>query len=672
MLEQIFLKVIDMSRAAAVVIVIIFMVRFLLKKFPKYISYMLWSVVLFRLLCPITLESRVSPVPNLKPAFQEYVSEKDVVLPEDSSVPNIGSEIKNETEPEYAAPQRLHLVENDVQKKISWQEHFVFWGKYVWIVGIGILFLYGGLSAVSIRIRVSTAILLRKNIYITDEKISPFVIGIVRPRIYLPECLNEKEQEYIILHEKFHIRRFDHIIKPIAFIALCIHWFNPLVWIAFVFFCRDMEMSCDEAVIKRLGENVRADYSTSLLTLTTQRQIIRAIPVDFGEGNTKERVKNLAALRKTKKGILVVLFLGVVILIICLAFTHKTLAPDLKEPEESSEMNVDGNREISNESSKPDEPVHLSVSLDIVEYYTAKTGDPSQLYYIDENNVLWGSGGNEYGQLGQGTQDYEFYSKGVKIAENVIHVDYSQRGFVIYLTTDHKLYGIGNAGCGALQQYEEWDWMRYANGNHYTVTTPILLMENVTYACCGRDDIVCLTEDGAVWTWGTVYAEGYDPLLQKGSVYFINKPHKILENAVLVTGGWFNHAALLRDGTVWTWGYNSAGNCGIAGVTVVSDPTMVAEGVVMVWTNLAVDGVSPQLDLETISQAWIGNQKYTLYDDISDFDNIYPRSLNNTVIQKVDGSYWVCGEHVGTEEKEVYGELSNYSVICTHEFFLCE
>ena len=257
----------------------------------------------------------------------------------------------------------------------------------------------------------------------------------------------------------------------------------------------------------------------------------------------------------------------------------------------------------------------------------------------------------------------------LKIAENVIHVDYSQEGFVIFLTNEHKLYGMGNAGCGVLQQYDAFDWTRYTNGEHYTVTTPILLMENVVYARCGRDDVVCMEEDGTVWTWGTIYAEGG---YSSEKVYFIEKPRKILENAVLVTGGWFNHAALLQDGTVWTWGYNSAGNCGVADLLVVSEPTMVAEDVVMVWTGMAVSGY-PQPGIEEIAKAWTGELKYhTEYDNIAGFGDIYPRYLNNTVIRKADGSYWVCGENVGTEGKVVQGMEGNYSVICTHEFYQCE
>ena len=315
------------------------------------------------------------------------------------------------------------------------------------------------------------------------------------------------------------------------------------------------------------------------------------------------------------------------------------------------------------------EPVSEELVVNIQDFYTANAGDPSNLYYIDENKVLWGSGRNNCGQLGQGTQDYEFYEEMVKIAEDVIHVDYSQTGFVIYLTEDHKLYGMGNAGGGALQQYEEFDWTRFVNGEHYYLSEPYLLMENVKYACCGRDDVACLTEDGAVWVWGTIYFMGSP---WSYNAYFVEKPKKILDNAVLVTGGWFNHAALLQDGTVWTWGYNSAGNCGIAYLDLVGDPTMVAEDVVMVWTNLEV-GYYPLPDEDDIAMVWTGRKKYNReYDNIAEFDGIYPMSLNNTVIRKSDGSYWVCGENVGTEEKIVHGAEADYSVICTYEFHPCE
>ena len=692
MLEQMFLKVMDMSRIASIVIVAVFLVRMLLKRFPKSLSYLLWSVVLFRLLCPVTLESDYSPVPNLGSIFYDDTSEKNVVSPEapdEWTVPYTDGEAENVPENAQVSPgeaadtqvtdtqvtdaqvtdaqaadaqgasAQFHLDGNVRAAEVSWQERFILFGKYVWLAGISILFLYCVISAVMVRNKVSASIPLKENIYMADEAISPFVMGIFNPRIYLPEGLSEKEQEYIILHEKFHIRRFDHIVKPVAFAALCVHWFNPLVWFAFVFFCKDMEMSCDEAVIKRLGETVRADYSDSLLALSTQRRIIGGIPVDFGEGDVKGRVKNLAAFRKTKGWIMAVLIAGVVILTVCLAFTRKTFISDSDASAEdiNDEINIAENGEMTDQPDESDEVEPLHVSVDITDYYITHKGNSSNLYHIDENHVLWGCGRNEYGQLGQGTQDYDFHEDMIKIAENVVHVDFSLRGFVIFITEDHRLYGMGDAAGGALQQYTGSDWSKYINGGHCYVSEPYLLAVNVAYARCGRDDIVCLKEDGSVWTWGTVY---------RG--YFIASPQKIFESAVLVTGGWYHHAALLPNGTVWTWGYNEAGNCGVADLGLVSQPTMVAEDVVMVWTDFVWDVDSYPPDAEDIVMAWTGKLKDTEHDTIAEYDG-WCFSSANTVIQKADGSYWVCGENVGTEEKVAHGEEGDYSVICTHEFY---
>ena len=187
-----------------------------------------------------------------------------------------------------------------------------------WLVGIAGMLLYSGISYLKIRKKVRIAVPLRSNIWIADDIKSPFVIGFLKPKIYLPNNLGEQEQEYIILHEQHHILRFDHVIKALAFLALTIHWFNPLVWIAFVLACKDMEMSCDEAVIRKLGENVRADYSASLLTLATGHRIIAGTPLAFGEGDTKGRIKNLAKWKKPAVWVLVLTIIICLILGVCL------------------------------------------------------------------------------------------------------------------------------------------------------------------------------------------------------------------------------------------------------------------------------------------------------------------------------------------------------------------
>lgn len=233
MLEQIFLKVIDMSLSASIIIVVVFLARILLKRFPKFISYMLWSAVLFRLLCPVALRFAFSPVPELEPVFHEYRLEKDAVT---AGVREEGQAMPKQTmseqiipgqaasgqvlpEPELSghmlpaqtspgvtpsgqiSPEQSAAEENRINTQVSRQTRFVLCGKYVWIAGIAIMLLYCAVSAIRIRRRVAEAIPFKENIYRTEEDISPFVMGIFKPRIYLPEGLAEREQEYILQHE---------------------------------------------------------------------------------------------------------------------------------------------------------------------------------------------------------------------------------------------------------------------------------------------------------------------------------------------------------------------------------------------------------------------------------------------------------------------------------------
>ena len=158
--------------------------------------------------------------------------------------------------------------------------------------------IYSIVSYIRLRRKLTVVVPLRDNIFIADDIKSPFVVGLFRPKIYLPCNLGDKEQEYIILHEQHHIKRLDHVMKALAFLALAIHWFNPLVWVAFVLASKDMEMSCDEAVIRKVDGDVRADYSASLLTLATGRRIIAGTPLAFGEGDTKGRINNLSKWKK--------------------------------------------------------------------------------------------------------------------------------------------------------------------------------------------------------------------------------------------------------------------------------------------------------------------------------------------------------------------------------------
>ncbi len=303
MLDTVFMQVIDMTKASSIVIVLILLVRLLMKKAPKIFSYALWAVVLFRLLCPVSIEAPISVVPEMKPVSESYtLSDTPISFAGASQAAQkaVGDALNG-----GLGVQHIYTTTPNDRGGIevvssNWWEVWILFGQYVWLAGIVIMAGYSVISCLLLRRRLLGSVPLRENIYLADGIVSPFVMGLMRPRIYLPSALSEQEQSYIILHEQHHIRRGDHIIKALAFIALCIHWFNPLVWIAFVLSSKDMEMSCDEAVVKNLGEDIRADYSASLLSLATGRRIIAGTPLAFGEGDTKSRIKNMLSWKRPR------------------------------------------------------------------------------------------------------------------------------------------------------------------------------------------------------------------------------------------------------------------------------------------------------------------------------------------------------------------------------------
>ena len=309
--------ILNMSITASVIILFVLLARLALKKAPKVFSYALWTVVLFRLLCPVSITTDFSLLGLFETPAMENTQHTTAVeyIPYDVvHTPNL--------EVQLPLPPAI----NDAVNSTLPQEHAALGadplegefaiGSMIWLLGIAVMAIYSAVSYIRLRHKLVGSVLLRANIYLAGGIGSPFVMGFFRPKIYLPSALSEQEQSYIILHEQHHIRRGDHIIKALAFIALCIHWFNPLVWIAFVLSSKDMEMSCDEAVVKKLGEGIRADYSASLLSLATGRRIIAGTPLAFGEGDTKSRIKNMLNWKAPKTWLVITSAVAVVVAVV--------------------------------------------------------------------------------------------------------------------------------------------------------------------------------------------------------------------------------------------------------------------------------------------------------------------------------------------------------------------
>jgi beta-lactamase regulating signal transducer with metallopeptidase domain len=302
-MSKLFISMLNMSLMASYIILFVMLIRIPLKKAPKAISYALWSVVAFRLIIPFSLESIFSLIPrnmNANPIPQDIIYQQS---------PQINSGIK--------------IVDSFINQSLSAPiigastnplQIYAEIGAYIWILGMIILFIYSVTSILLLKKQLKSAELIENNIFKAGNLKTPFVLGLIRPKIYLPEGINYEERSYILLHEQTHIHRKDHIIKIFAFLILSIHWFNPLVWIAFILMSRDMELSCDERVLKEKNENIKKAYASSLLSLASGRHILHASPLAFGEGNVKGRIKNVMNYKKPKFWvILIAMILAIVV-----------------------------------------------------------------------------------------------------------------------------------------------------------------------------------------------------------------------------------------------------------------------------------------------------------------------------------------------------------------------
>ena len=305
-MTAIFERVLNMSLTGSIVIAVVLLARLLLRRAPKIYSYMLWAVVLFRLLCPISLSAGLSVLKPLPVTTSQGLSTV-TYRPVEPVIPASGEIGQEDARPE---PAETVKTETGLQAMTL--------AAAVWLTVGGALAGCSLVQYIVLRRKLREAAPYRGEVYLSDSIATPFVMGVIAPKIYLPSDTPIAERRFIIAHERHHLHRGDPLWKLLGYLALCVHWFNPLVWLAFFLGGKDMEMSCDEAVLNRLGEDIRADYSQALLRLATHKRLIAGMPLAFGEGETKGRVRNMARWRRPKvwvSGICAVLCL--VVLAVC-------------------------------------------------------------------------------------------------------------------------------------------------------------------------------------------------------------------------------------------------------------------------------------------------------------------------------------------------------------------
>ena len=341
-MEEIFLKLLNMSITAGWLILAVLCIRLIFRKIPKWMICLLWGAVAFRLICPFSMESRFSILPSTEPIKSSTVVGGEV----QNYIPSIDSHltiVENTINPMLAES----YAYNPAASVAPWQIT-IYLVSLAWAGGMILLIICAMGSMIRLHMLVREAVCVKNNIYICDAVKSPFILGIVKPRVYLSSALSEKEMDYIIAHESAHLRRKDHWWKPLGYLLLCIYWFNPLCWAAYAMLCKDIELACDEKAARDMTFHEKKEYSNVLLSCAGQRRLVMVCPLAFGEVGIKERVKSVLNYKKPTLWIMIAATVILVILAICfLTNPTKEYQIRITIPAESTETFCYSDEEIS-------------------------------------------------------------------------------------------------------------------------------------------------------------------------------------------------------------------------------------------------------------------------------------------------------------------------------------
>ena len=305
-MNELFLKIINMSISASWLVMAVLILRLVLKKAPKWVNVLLWGIVAVRLICPFSFESALSLIPSAETFPEKAISGPSFDV--QTGITPVDNRINDYLGDRYFEGVTVPANNGNHMMNIL---------SMVWMIGILLLIAYTVISYWRLHREIDTAVRYKDNLFQSENVSSPFVLGLIKPRIYLPFSINGQDLEHVVSHEQAHIRRKDHWWKPLGFLLLTIHWFNPFMWLSYVLLCRDIELACDEKVIRELGNEQRADYTQALVACSINRRTIAACPLAFGEVGVKERVKSVMNYKKPAFGIVILAVIACVGVAVC-------------------------------------------------------------------------------------------------------------------------------------------------------------------------------------------------------------------------------------------------------------------------------------------------------------------------------------------------------------------
>lgn len=380
-MREVFAAILDNAMVAGIMILVIVLIRVFMRKMPKFICPLLWGLVGIKLLLPFDIHSSFGLLPGDK--IVEYSGQEQAPV-----IVKTGLRMVDEG--------TNHFIANNINSPSATRVQGNFYDVcvYLWLAGIFVLFLYMLISCIVMRKVTSCSVVVEENVRICDEINRPFLLGIIRPQIYLPSGIEKDKYEYIVAHEKMHIKRGDHIWKILGFFLLSIYWFHPLCWLAYYLFCKDVEFACDEKVISGRDSLWRANYCQTLLECSTNRRKVMFVPLGFGEVGVKERVKKVMGYKKTKISIAILLILICSITVICFGTRHNGLG-DTNNSDKRKET-------VDNKSTEQEEIVGQKPTINLDDYPGA---DGTHLYYADENKIIFA---DYYGLFVYDTENHKY------------------------------------------------------------------------------------------------------------------------------------------------------------------------------------------------------------------------------------------------------------------------
>lgn len=315
-MEAVFIKLLNMSLTASVLAAVVIVLRLGLKKAPRWIHCLMWAMVALRLILPFSFESSASLIPNTEVISHDTVVQGSIQV--NTGFPAVDEKIN------IQLPQQSTTSSVSAGTTVDIMSVLI----VLWVAGMAVMAAYSLISYLRLRRQVAPSLALTGDIFLCDYIETPFILGIFRPRIYLPTAMDPKAAAHVLAHERAHLRRLDHWWKPLGFVLLTVHWFNPVIWLAYILLCRDIELACDEKVIKEMGCEDKRAYSEALLRCSVPRRMIAACPLAFGEVGVKERVKNVMKFKKPAIWIILAAVILCVVLAVCF----------LTDPQESTAL----------------------------------------------------------------------------------------------------------------------------------------------------------------------------------------------------------------------------------------------------------------------------------------------------------------------------------------------